>query len=152
MFSSPFCTLSWHISLGQGLMGTQCLPDSPRELLREWYSSSIHSLSSQIHPTILPGTKGNKGPLQTTCLHSLCYFGFHWPLVGQLCFYHLSWLHSPRDVSFIFWILKCSKEEFVSLSSICLKCSDSAVTITKQKKPIGEERVFWMGRTFALWL
>lgn len=102
MFPFPFCILSWHVSQGQGLMGAQSLPDSPREPLGEWYSSSIHSPSSQIHPTVLPGTGGNKGPLQATCFHSLSYFGFHWSLVEQLSFYCLLVAFSH---GYIFYIL-----------------------------------------------
>lgn len=110
MFPSVFYTHSCHTSQELGLMGTKSLPCFFRALLLwQWYFPPFSPLSHK-HLTI-PQPTGEQSASRD------CYFGFCWPLVGQLCFWLLSWLHSPGDVAFIVWILKDSREEFLSLKS-----------------------------------
>lgn len=151
MFPSVFYTHSCHTSQELGLMGTKSLPCFFRALLLwQWYFPPFSPLSHK-HLTILQPT-GEQSASRD------CYFGFCWPLVGQLCFWLLSWLYSPGDVAFIVWILKDSREEFLSPKSdrvtcICLKCLGLSVTITKQKQSICEE-IFLsvVCKLFSLWL
>lgn len=135
MFPSAFCIFSCHISQGQGLMDTQSLPDSLRDLLlREWCSSSILSPSSHTYPTNSPRHPWKQGALiDYLPLQSLLFW---FPLAFGRATLFISSLLAAFSQGYVFFILNfkgfqgriCVSQK----SSICLKCSDLAVTITKQ--------------------
>lgn len=108
MFPSVFWTYSCHTSQELGLMGTKSLPGFFRALLLwQWCFPSFSPLSHK-HTSPFPNQQwrqGWEGEPHRLSASTDCYFGFHWPLVGQLCF-------SPGCILQGIWLLYICLCEF----------------------------------------
>lgn len=109
-----------------------------------FFSPSILSPSSQTHPALPQAPVETGGPYRISASTVTLLFCISLAFGRASLF--LSSLLVAFSQGYVFYILNFKRFQgricVSQKSSICLKCSDLAVTITKQQKPICEERFF----------